>query len=473
MNTAETLQSSSGDFGRWHVPDCPVAIEYSLVVLEELRRRAEEFFQKIPHGGLEIGAVLLGERAEGVVRILEWRPIECEHAKGPGFILSEKDLTGLRELLGRCGQAVELQGLEPVGWFHTHTRSNIHLSAEDQAIFDSFFPERWQVALVMQLVKNKPQMAGFFFRGEDSRVQTASSANEFVVSSDASLLTRPRRKTAAPSSGGSRASAATRAAPVAPASTSRPESEPAAPREAPKETAPQAPAPWVEELSSTPGPAAPAQERSWVDRFAETAPTPQPRRQIPRTEPLSSRLLLSGAPRSRSRSPVVLAVAVLALLIAGVWAYSRWFGQRPAPSFLRVQSEDDQLIISWDQNAPVARTADRGTLHLSDGPAKREVPLSPEGIRRGSITYRHRANDVEVQLTLFQGSQPVIREYARFLGSGERPDNTVDPAPPAIEADLERLKVAIEREKARGKKLADSVRAIERRRGGRDANGQR
>ena len=86
------LQSSMDqDFGKWQVEDLPLCIEYSLAVMEELRAYGEEGFQKIPHGGIEVGALLLGEHDGNTVRITEWRPMTCDHARGPGFALSPAD----------------------------------------------------------------------------------------------------------------------------------------------------------------------------------------------------------------------------------------------------------------------------------------------------------------------------------------------------------------------------------------------
>ncbi len=48
-----------------------------------------------------------------------------------------------------------------VGWFHTHPRMGIFLSHYDTFLHNNFFPEPWQVALVVEPFSS---VAGFFIR---------------------------------------------------------------------------------------------------------------------------------------------------------------------------------------------------------------------------------------------------------------------------------------------------------------------
>lgn len=58
-------------------------------------------------------------------------------------------------------------GKELVGWFHTHPRMGVFLSGYDVWLHEHFFPQPWQVALVIE-----PHSAsgGFFIRHEDGRL---------------------------------------------------------------------------------------------------------------------------------------------------------------------------------------------------------------------------------------------------------------------------------------------------------------
>jgi hypothetical protein len=117
-------------------------------------------FFAIPRGGLEIGGVLFGQYREGSLRIEAFRMLECEHATGPSFTLSEADRVRLRDLL----DSAVAEGLLPVGWFRSRTRSEISLSDGDIVLNNKYFGEPWQVVLVLRPEVTRPMRAGFFFR---------------------------------------------------------------------------------------------------------------------------------------------------------------------------------------------------------------------------------------------------------------------------------------------------------------------
>ncbi len=157
-----------------------LTIEYSSAVLDEIRMRAAEGYQRMRHGGVEVGGVLFGTHGNGVVRILAVRPIECDYSNGPRFVLSPRDETALAELLAG-GDDPALAGLEPVGWYHSHTREEIRLSPSDVRLFDRFFPLAWQVALVVRPANLAPTRAGFFFREANGALRTESSCRELQL----------------------------------------------------------------------------------------------------------------------------------------------------------------------------------------------------------------------------------------------------------------------------------------------------
>ena len=148
-------------------------IEYPDELLEQIRLAVMEAFFAIPRGGLEIGGVLFGRYGEGKLQIEAFRMVACEHAAGPSFTLSEADHVRLRDLLN----AAVAEGLHPVGWFRSRTRSEISLSDADAALHDKYFREPWQVVLVLRPEVTRPMRAGFFFREGGVCV----SCPEFVV----------------------------------------------------------------------------------------------------------------------------------------------------------------------------------------------------------------------------------------------------------------------------------------------------
>ena len=172
---------SESEFGCWRVEGQFLVVEYSRATLEALRTEVIDGFHRLPRGGLEVGGVLFGKRSGNAVRILASRPLACEHAAGPSFVLSEKDEAALRQLVESTASDADLAGMTAVGWYHSHTRSALSLTEEDLGIWDRHFPEPWQVALVLHPEKLKPTRARFFFRENGVMACGESSHLEFEV----------------------------------------------------------------------------------------------------------------------------------------------------------------------------------------------------------------------------------------------------------------------------------------------------
>jgi proteasome lid subunit RPN8/RPN11 len=169
------------EFGSWSSGAGTITIEYANAAMDEIRIRAAEGYQRMRHGGVEVGGVLFGTRRDGLLRISAIRPVECEYSNGPRFILSAKDEAGLTNVLAAASSDPALAGMEPVGFYHSHTRDEVCLSHADLRIFDRFFAEAWQVALVVRPANLMPTRAGFFFREENGGVRTESTYREFQL----------------------------------------------------------------------------------------------------------------------------------------------------------------------------------------------------------------------------------------------------------------------------------------------------
>jgi len=162
----------------WHVSECPFTIESSARVLDDIRLAVMDAFFSLPRGGVEIGGILIGRFENARLMIAGYAALDCEHAYGPSFTLSPPDEVRLEHLLSTHANLDG--GLRPVGWYHSHTRSEIFLSDTDLKIHQRFFPESWQVALVMKPHTFQPARIGFFFRGEDGNIRADASYREEV-----------------------------------------------------------------------------------------------------------------------------------------------------------------------------------------------------------------------------------------------------------------------------------------------------
>lgn len=366
-----------------------------------------EAFFSLPHGGAEIGGILFGTRSGGGVRILAFRPFPCEHAFGPSFTLSENDEANLLKLLDSGCADLRKQGLEPVGWFHTHTRSEIFLSDQDVEVYNRYFPDAMQVALVVRPHIMKPTRAGFFFREADGSIHGESSYREFQLEPAAA---------SAPGDG-----TAPTAAPV-------PEPAPA-------------PAP-----AAAPG-----------ERRQEAAPAPE--RSLP--EPPIPAFLTAAAPERSWQWLwwVSLIVALGAAAFAFRYAWMPVLTHEPVLSAsLMAFDLDGQLQIHWDRATEPVRSATAGILEITDGVNKTVVALDPRRLQGGTFSYARRTGRVDVRLALDREDGKKFEEFTSFLGQAPGPAHSS--APPAPDAST-RLRKELRDQAERTRQLEQAIRDMQ------------
>jgi hypothetical protein len=374
-------------FGSWSVAESPITIEYSLVVIEEMRHEVAEGFQRLSRGGIEVGGVLYGTRDGRTVRLLAMRPIACEHARGPGFLFSDRDRVALNEQLLRDKDEPHLKDLSSVGWFLSHTRSEIALTESDLEIYSIFFPAPWQVSLVIRPGRGGSMRAGFFVREADGTVRGERSYLEFNFpdrlagildrSPDRPARDRPERR--APS-------------------FYRAEATAAAPAPAPRETPVLAPP---------------------VDAGPQLLP-PQP---------------------AKRKWPWLVAWALL-LIAAVVFGLRLWMPSAPERISLAVVERDGELQIEWNQAAKPVASAARGSLQIVDGSDTRTIALTPQALASGKFTYQRKTGDIEVRMTVEGADGAKAQEASRFLGRSPAPAGP----PPADLAALEKRRQEAEAE---------------------------
>src|SRR5260370_6543356 len=175
-----TPAKSKIDSGIWQVPGCGPLVEYSRSVLIDIVKGVVDAHALYLSGGFEVGGVLFGVLEDQTVRILASRPLLIEPPR-PSFMLATQDEAKLRELLAGAEKDPGLGGLLPVGWYHSHTRSEIFLSQSDIDLYDRYFGEQWQVAMVLRPSEAEPVRVGFFFREEGGYIRSDSSYQEFAV----------------------------------------------------------------------------------------------------------------------------------------------------------------------------------------------------------------------------------------------------------------------------------------------------
>jgi hypothetical protein len=149
-------------------------------VFHEIDMTASEGYRRIPHGGIEVGGVLFGRRLPDGVRIEGFRPIECEHAQGPSFKLSERDAAGIREQIERAPIDPELGGMEVLGWFVAHTRGPLQMTEAEARLFGELFPGPGRLTVLVKPEKFKPTLFAFLVRS-GSGVVKSDGVNQAII----------------------------------------------------------------------------------------------------------------------------------------------------------------------------------------------------------------------------------------------------------------------------------------------------
>lgn len=159
----------------------PIAIGCAPALLSELSEVLMRGFRRFPWGGVESGGLLFGTRDDSKIRIDSYRPVECEHQYGPAFELSEKDLDGLEKFLAKAIPEEEAKGYQLVGWYHSISSRNLGLSEHDRTFHKRFFPEPWQLCMVLRRSKQDPLTVGFFGRDGSDHLEALGQPKEFAI----------------------------------------------------------------------------------------------------------------------------------------------------------------------------------------------------------------------------------------------------------------------------------------------------
>ncbi len=421
----------------WRVDGHPIEIDYTDPAVESMRQAAMAGLQKVPKRGLEIGGVLLGRIDGNTVRVEQWREIECSHAEGPGFELSETDEQRLREMLDQATADPDISRFQVVGWFRTRTRGGVFLSEGDIDLYNRFFPGEKQIVFVVRPHMYEPAQAGFFFREPGGKVHGERSYAEFELEN--------RRRLPL----GFDAARVPRRSSVSPAPVSDRQSPPAG--ESPPGSRPQ--------LGFDPS----------QMLGAPGSPPPTPRR--PGSFGGDGRkvtLVEVGQPQGWTRNRVLLAAATVTILVVAVFlGVPAIEGVRDASVGLRASDVGGELVIQWNRSADVLAEANAAFMRIIDGAEELRVDLSPEELKSGTLVYQHRTGDVELHLVTLSGTRETSAEITTFVGASPpqtaqtRADASVD----FFREEIEEINQQLEAERSRTERLRRQIEAEKRRLG--------
>jgi len=443
---------SDATFGTWSAAPSPLTVEYSLVVIEEIRHEVAEGFQKLSRGGIEVGGLLYGVKEEQTVRIMAIRPVACEHANGPTFRLSERDRAALHEQIRHDAADSRLEDLVCVGWYVSHTRTEIILSASDQEIFSTFFPQPWQVTLVVRPSRGGNMRAGFFVREPDGTVNGTQSHLEFNFPDRMAGVfenrgeRRPEPRVDRPRSFAVRPSPEPRSSPSAdvPVAVPTPEIRSAT------QASPVRPSSNPATLFGQPMQAPPAASPSTLDLIE------------PEPDPVKSTL---------GKKWLWLVAALIVLVVLAATGARFLTSNAPNETIaLSVLEREGQLDIEWNRLAAPISKAVRGTLEIADGPQNRSIPLKPDELALGKFSYKRDTGDIQVRMIVDEPDGKKVQEASRFLGPPPSSGNTeqlktLQQRKDQLEAEVNRLKQSNDDQAQRIQQLERTLKILQTRQG--------
>jgi hypothetical protein len=379
--------ASDSAYGSWNHPATLYQVRYSLSCFREIEFHVSEGFRRIPYGGIEHGGLLFGTRENQTIRVEVFRPIECEHAAGPSFSLSEKDKAGIREQFSSVDTQPELAGLTPLGVFISHSRHELRVSAEEKDLLTSLFSEPWQCLLIVKPAKFKPAQFAFVFRDTPEISGTALETGAFVLP----LAPPSKRKRDGEREEPAEELALPRAEPVTPQPETPTESPTVAAKSAKTRVRRRQPKAQDAEANS---PRKPKRERAkQKPPIAVTNVTLPTAADTPAqlTEPVQPAPLLAFL--RCHIAPVVATLSLLPLAVCCVWFY--WHYLEP-PVEVHASIDSGNLIVSWPSG--VTASAAGALLRISANQRTHAMALSPAQRNNGRAAIPFSSSDTTIEL---------------------------------------------------------------------------
>jgi len=174
---------SAADFimGVWTAPEVPLLIEYPLDIMEELRALLCDELHRLSRGGGDVAGVLFGVSRDAAIRVMTWRAISRQASEEQSPRMSRHDRAEMVRVLGMAASDPAMQGYEPLGWFVSHADGGTGLTSADIDLFENFFPNSWQVTLLLRRGPGGTARAGFFVREQDGSLRPEASYRELFV----------------------------------------------------------------------------------------------------------------------------------------------------------------------------------------------------------------------------------------------------------------------------------------------------
>lgn len=420
-----TSITPDADYAFWTIPGTSSKITYSLGAFHEIDFLVNEGFRRIPHGGIEMGGLLFGRITEDGLRVETFRPIECEHASGPSFNLSDRDIANLERQIATADSEPELSGLEVVGWFIAHTRGPLKLTDKETQLFDRLFAGPEKLTVLVKPERFHPTRFGFLIREKAGLLQTDATSSALILPGRGtpgkegpvpSIAAPPETSDAKRLERGPQSERAAKGSPVVRETLTEPRELVASSLPSPPATASDDPLP-AQALSRN------AAEN--LKPLARDHPAPVPLARVPNLPELDlpkRRQRLATVDEDRKAYGVQFALVLLLAAVlgccVGYWAYL----QLPSAIIpLAVQKQQNMLLISWPPAQ--TRTSAYAAIRVDNG---EPVALSPAEKITGRAAIANEATDVKIEV-IAQHWLRDSRGIVRFVAAEQPASSAVSP----------------------------------------------
>jgi hypothetical protein len=333
--------------------------------------------------------------------------------------------------------------------------------------YSGFFPEAWQVTLVICPQGSGRARAGFFVREAHEKVQSEASYQCFDLEPmrAAPMTARfappepepelevgklEQAETAEPVQEAAQAASVAQAPSVAQAASEE---------EGPYYQAAQEAVPQPSRHSDAVRHEERTEPSTWVPR--ELPPDTLPSFQTDDRLPTHERWLWA--------IPIVLALGIAAFLL-----YQRNTPVSSSSIALHASNEAAAVQLAWDASSRAIRDSERGEIEITDGGKTSQVSLNSDQLHAGKMSYLPRSSDVGFVMTVYPASGEPIHDSTRLIAPvfspPPQPPQLLIPDPPSPEHDALREQVHqltedLHKERARTEQLQNLVRILENRLG--------
>ncbi len=341
------------EFYTWGFSGAPIQIQLSLDAVRGIRKQIQDS-EKAP-GLLSAYGLLTGNTSKpGITKILDFKPLKTLDAAS-------------------IAAATANSSAEVIGFYRTTAIGSVSMPEEDRALAASAFCQPKSVFLVIETGHSSIGEARFCFWGEGELFDWPVMPFPFDAEE---LAIHERRRV---SRGVRKASQSSKAG-LAPVT-------------------------------------------SLLDETADLEPGA-----LAETQPAAATKEPAAPPRKRAGMAwlvAALATLLVASVISAAFLYYR-NGLKPASPAaparaevkaslgLAVERRGTDLVVSWNRNAAMIAKADFGMLLIRGTGVSRDIPLTAEELRSGSVVYGSTAEQVRFQLNVVVGDQ-VAREFLALV----------------------------------------------------------